>query len=807
MKKPKFISEFADIPTPRTKMEELPVGEREGSFVEVEKGFTEEEALAEARRCLSCRSCIGCGLCLAECDRKAIVYDDQPRTFDFEVGAVILAPGFETFDARRKPEFGYEDSPNVITSVEMERILSPTGPFEGRLLRPLDAEIPKRIAFIQCVGCREESTGANYCATVCCMNAIKQARSTRDRIPDSEVAVFHRAIRPWGAGSEKYYLDAEEDSLIRFVEAEVSEVRPADESGHLSLTYTSGGEEKTEEFDLVILSVALAASRSARTLARKVQAKTNKYGFCMTGSFTPLETTAEGIFVAGAFSGPKDIGASVCQATGAAAAVLASLGAGESSTPETAPAGPRTGSKTAVLLCRYGLKTIGLEDLGGLKENLSENERVDWVTDDPFVCRALRKTQFKEELRKRDIGTIIATCCGETHQDLFDHAFAKDEDLRPLVRLIDVHSSAAVTAGSVLDRVDEILEEAGRKGDSAPARTEIIERVAVVGGGPAGLSAALNLARQDIDVDLIAVASAVGGRLARLQPPADVTEAPEEIARSYIENIEASDRIQVHLDTRVTGISGQPGAYRILGSRDGSEVGFEAGAVILATGAADYEPTEYPGDGRLLTQSELENQLGAGTADCARVAMIQCVGSRSREYPVCSQICCSQAIRNALKLKAIRPETEITVLHRGIRVFGFDEDLYTDAMEAGIAFLKIASPPAITPGDPVKVEFTGESGEQRSMEVDLVVLSTGLRPIEGGGGIAQTAGINLDEFGFFQPLERSLHPVESTREGIFICGLATGPKPLSVCIVEGLAAAGRAAAYLRQQATPAAARQ
>ncbi len=800
MKKPKFIPEFEDIPTPRTKMEELPVEERRGSFVEVEKGFTEEEALAEARRCLSCRRCIGCGLCLAECDRKAIVYDDEPKTLNFDVGAVILAPGFETFDAGRKRNLGYGSAANVVTSIEFERILSPTGPFAGRILRPFDGEVPKRVAIVQCVGCREEGIGANYCATICCMNAIKQAQCTRERIPDAEVAIFHRAVRPWGPGSEKYYRDAEKDPRIRFVEAEVSEVKQADESGGLSLAYSADGREEIEAFDLIILSVALTSHRSAKGLARKVRAKTNKYGFCLTGPFTPLETTAEGVLVAGAFCGPQDIGASVCQATGAAASVLASLGVspGEAASKPAGDSPPApAGDGTAVLLCRYGLRTLGMEDLESLKEKIAETPGIEWVTEDDFLCRALRNTEFKQEIRKRKIGTLIVTCYGSSHRALFDHAFGK-EDHRPAVRMIDIQFPGAATAGWIADRVEE--EIAGSAADTtAEQKTEILSRVGVVGGGPAGLSAALNLAGRGIEVDLISIGRALGGRLRRLQPPDGVEETAEQIARSFVDAVEANGKITVHLDTRVTGISRKPGAYQITASKDGSEVSFESGAVVLATGAADYEPTEFPGDGRLLTQGELEDRLSAGDTNVARVVMIQCVGSRTEEYPVCSQICCAQAVRNALAIKAAKPEAEITILHRDIRVFGLDEDLYAEAMENGIAFVKVSSQPVVSEGASLKVDVADSAGERKTLETDLVVLSTGLRPVEGATGIAAGVGIELDESGFFKPLHRNFHPVESSRKGIFVCGLATGPKPLSSCIVEGLAAAGRAGAFLRSR--------
>ncbi len=801
MKKPKFIPEFKDIPTPRTKMAELPVEERRGNFVEVEKGFTEEQALAEARRCLSCRRCIGCGLCLAECDRKAIVYDDQPRTFNFGVDAVILAPGFETFNAGRKRNLGYGNAANVVTSIEYERILSPTGPFGGRLLRPLDGEVPRRVAIIQCVGCREEALGASYCSTICCMNAIKMAQSTRERIPDAEVVVFHRTIRPWGPGSEKYYMDAREDSLIRFVEGDVGTVKEIEDSGSLSLSWSIDGREETEEFDLVVLSVAMASSRSAKGLARKVRAKTDKYGFCLTDPFTPLSSTTEGVLVAGAFSGPKDIGVSVCQATGAAASVLASLGhpafegtdkSGDASGSVESPS--TSGDGTAVLLCRYGLRTLGIRDLNGLMESLSGNPGVQWVTEDEFLCRALRRTTFREEIAKRGIGTLLVTCYGSTHQALFDHAFRNDDE-KPSIRVIDVGASSAATAGWVADRVEEEL--AGRVSENdRGAGYEVLPRIAVVGGGPAGMSAAINLADGGRDVDLISAGGELGGRLRRLKPAPGDERTADEITRGMIETLKKRDRITVHVNTRVTGISGEPGAFRIVGSRDGTEATFHSGAVILAMGAADYEPTEFPGDGRLLTQGEMENRLTAGPVDSGKVVMIQCVGSRTTDYPVCSQICCAQAIRNALALRAAKPETEVTILHQDIRVFGLDEDLYVEAIEKGVVFVKVASPPTVAEGDLLRIDFADASGERKTLDADLVVLSTGLRPCEGATGIAREAGIGMDEFGFFKPLERNFRPVESSRSGIFVCGLATGPKTLSDCIVEGLAAAGRAAAFL-----------
>ncbi len=182
MKKDKFITDFEDIPTSRQKMPHLSLEERKLNFKEVDLGFTEEIALRETSRCLSCRRCIGCGLCLAECDQQAIVYDQKEEYTTIQVDSVVVATGTETFDARKKPELGYAYYPNVITNIELERILNANGPYGGIIMRPSDGEVPQRIAFIQCVGSRDEGLGLNYCSNICCITALKQAMLAMDKI-------------------------------------------------------------------------------------------------------------------------------------------------------------------------------------------------------------------------------------------------------------------------------------------------------------------------------------------------------------------------------------------------------------------------------------------------------------------------------------------------------------------------------------------------------------------------------------------------------------------------------------------------
>ena len=267
--------------------------------------------------------CIGCGTCYEICKARAIAYDQKESEATINVGSIILAPGFEPFDAKLKSEYGYGRFQNVVTSIEFERILSASGPYGGLVLRPSDGEIPKRIAFIQCVGSRDYQLGNTYCSAACCMYGMKEAVIAKEHTPiNVDASIFYMDMRSYGKEFDAYRNRAEEEYGIRFTRSRVAGVTEDPATGNPFVHYVQDETPKTEEFDLVVLSIGMQPPKDAEELAKNLGIKLNKYNFCETQTFTPMDTSKPGIFVCGAFSAPKDIPESVAQASGAAAKAM-----------------------------------------------------------------------------------------------------------------------------------------------------------------------------------------------------------------------------------------------------------------------------------------------------------------------------------------------------------------------------------------------------------------------------------------------------------------------------------------------------
>jgi heterodisulfide reductase subunit A-like polyferredoxin len=739
MKKSKFITDFRDIATPREKMPPLPLEERKESFGEVELGFEEERAIREAKRCLSCRRCIGCGLCLAECDPRAVVYDEQGRSLNLKVSAIVLTPGFDEFDAGRIRELGYRQFPNVVTSIELERMLSPTGPYGGFVLRPYDGDVPTRIAFVQCVGSRDEALGADYCSSICCMSAMREALSLVGQINDARVQILHRDIRPLGKGSEEFYQSVLKEPRVALVPAAVAKIEEVPESKNLVVEFSSAGPPAgsfagtsagssagstiREEYDLVVLSVGVRPSATARALSRQAGVKLNKYGFCLTDALAPVLTNKAGIVAAGTFVGPADIEQSVCQAGAAAAVVLRSL------------------------------KSKSLQP-------------------------------------------------GETSRDTVS---------RPSERVLSGHGLSPNESPS-----------------TGASLQNISSSVLVIGSGVAGLTAALELSNLGHEVTVIEKEQEVGGVVGRfpLQLEArpnkggspgksalsDEIASGETLVSSLIKATETTGNIALLTSTELAKFSGDVGRYSsvLRSNRDEKEATF--GAVIVCTGGKEYVPEGflYGKEKRVVTQFEFEKMLDAGASQASSVAMIQCVGSRSSDWPICARTCCEQALRNALKVKRLKPETRVSILHRDIRVYFVEEELFSEAKEKGVEFVLLkdsasraasGSYVTVNAGEKMALAFESQaSGARETISADYVVLSTGFRPPPGVAELASMLDVRIDDKGFFTEIHSKLRPVESSRKGIYICGSAHSPQTISETVAQAMAAAKKVSSLLKKRA-------
>jgi heterodisulfide reductase subunit A-like polyferredoxin len=646
MKKDKYIPPFKDIPKARQKPISLSLEERKGNFLEVEKGFTEEMARAEAQRCLSCRKCIGCGLCLAECDVKAIEYNQAEELIKLKVGNIVLAPGVDKIDPRRQKELGYSQYHNVITSIEFERILHSDGVYGGFILRPYDGEIPKSIAFILCIGCRDEYLGANYCGSICCMTAIKEAMIAQEKIAGLKVKIFYRDIRPWGIEGEEYYLKARKQRKVEFLRAEVKQIAECPESKNLVLTYLEAGEERREEFELIVLSIAPAAPTDARTLAKKVGIKVNSYNFAQTDPLSPLEASKNGIYIAGSFTTPMDLQGSLLHARAVSSKIFAN------------------------------------------------------------VPRQSRHTK-----------------------------------------------------GQCL----------------------------VIGGGVSGMRAALDLAQQGISTYLLEKEEKLGGALNQIHYLLGGSE-PQKYLATLSESIQTHPNIKLLLHSRIITVEGEAGQFRTTITHNGNQENISHAAIILATGVRERVPTEYHygNDPRVLTQRELEQRLAENQFGGKEIIMIQCVGSRNAERPYCSRVCCSLALKNALKILERDKEAQVYILFDDMRVYGFAEEYLTAAIDQGVKFIPWLERPVIVSDKDLEIKVVNELTRQEvRLLPDYLVLSSAGLPQEANDELARILKIKTNPHGFITEEDSLENPLVTTQEGIFVCGWARGPCTIPEAIVQG----------------------
>ncbi len=799
-------------------------GDLRGNFAEIGLGYDEETAVAEAERCLNCGICSECLQCVAACEAKAIDHSMVATEEELEVGAVVVAAGFKEYKPTGEYGYGYGRYPNVVTSLEFERILSASGPYEGHVRRPSDRTQPRKIAWIQCVGSRNAEH--YYCSSVCCMYATKEAVIAREHCGGNlQCHIYYMDMRCFGKDFERYYERAKNEYGIVYRRCKVSAVtrkgargQGADEENLIISYEDEAGVLREEEYDLVVLSTALGANPRATELAQRIGVGADDQGFVRTDRFEPMLTSRPGVYACGAVVEPKDIPETVTESTGTAAAVASLLSAGRGTLvrkKEYPPFCDVSGEepRIGVFVCNCGINIGGVVRVPSVVEYAQTLPGVVYVDQNLFTCSEDTQQKIRKAIEDYRLNrVVVASCTPRTHEPLFQETLAEaglNPHLFTMANIRDqcswVHMQDAVAA---TEKSKELVRMAVANArllkplQSFPQA--IVQKALVIGGGLAGMTAALAIAEQGFETWLVERNDRLGGNLLKLR----YNEAGDDIA-GYLARLEERVRrhslVHVLTGTELVGVSGYVGNYRSrLATRDGvTEV--EHGVFVVATGANEYRPTEYRygQDERVMTQTELEALLAerpAVAAGLRHVVMIQCVGSREPEHPWCSRVCCTEAVKNALRLKGLNPQANVYVLYRDLRTYGFKEALYRDARAAGVMFIRFdpETMPELCDRDGKLHVSVYDPVLQRRLGInaDMLVLSTGIVPPQSNHELGQLLKVPLNEDGFFLEAHMKLRPVDFTTRGVFMAGLAHSPRRIPETVAQAYAAAARACSII-----------
>jgi len=764
--------------------------------------------------------CIGCGTCQEICKAQAIEYDQQDSEATLKVGSIILAPGFEPFDARLKSEYGYGRFPNVVTSTEFERILSASGPYGGLVLRPSNGEIPRKIAFIQCVGSRDAQIGNDYCSAACCMYGIKEAIIAKEHVPTKlDCTIFYMDIRAHGKEFDAYYNRAKGEYSIGFVRSRAANITEDPSTNNLYVHYVEDGEPKIEEFDMVVLSIGMQPPKNAEKLAKALGTRLNKYRFCETSVFSPVETSKPGVYVCGAFAAPKDIPESVAQASGAAAkamSLIASERGKEIVEKEYPPERDvtREEPRIGVFICHCGINIGGIVNVPEVVEYTKKLPKVVYAEANLYTCSQDTQENMREKIKEHNLNrVVVASCTPRTHEPLFRET-AREAGLNPYLfemanirdqcSWVHMHEPENATE-KAKDLVRAIIAKARLLKPLKNPVVNVIPAGLVIGGGIAGMTAALELARQGFEVHLVEKEKSLGGHLRTLHYLLEGDNPKGQLSKIMKEVMENS-KIHVYLGAEVVDVSGFIGNFKSKIMRSQEEKEIDHGIIIVATGAVEYKPTEYlyGSDPRVVTQHELEEKIAKGEFEAKKAVMIQCVGARTKERPNCSRICCGQAIKNALKINEISPETDVYVLYKDVRSYGFKEDYYRKAAEKGVLFINYddeRKPQATNENGKLKVKFW-EPVIRKEIEIepDLIILSIAVIPNPDNKRLSEMLKVPLTKGGFFLEAHMKLRPVDFATDGVFLCGMAHSPKYIDESIAQACAAVARATTILSKKA-------
>jgi heterodisulfide reductase subunit A len=757
-----------------------------------------------------------CRACEKFCPTGAVNFSEQGQELKVRVGSLVLAPGFEAFNPSAFTAYQYANHPNVVTALEFERLLAASGPTMGHLARPGDQKEPAKVAFLQCVGSRDLNRCDNgYCSSVCCMYALKEATLAKEHAHDGglDVTIFFMDMRTFGKDFEKYYEKAKTKG-VQFVRSRIHTVDPMPDGG-LRLNYvTEDGRPEAQEFDMVVLSHGLQIKKETQDLAKRLGVELDHYHFAKTSSFSPVATSRPGIYACGVFTGPKDIPISVMEASAAASAASSRLASARSTEVRTkvipearnvVGEPPRIG----VFVCNCGINIGGIVRVPEVAAFARTLPFVEFVEENMFTCSQDTQDKMTEVIKANNLNRIVvAACSPRTHEPLFQETLINAGLNKYLFEMANIrnhnswvhsddHDAATEKAK---DLVAMAVAKAALLSPLSETTISVDPSALVIGGGVAGLNAALSLSAQGFRVDVVEKEKALGGNANHL-----TRTAKGEDIQAYLKDLTAKvgadENIKVHLGTMVRDVVGFIGNFTTNLS-DGQEI--KHGAALVCTGAGEYQPKEYlyGRDDRVLTSLGMDALLmkdDPGLKKAKTFAFIQCVGSREPDRPYCSKVCCTHSVMNALEIKERNPEARVFIIYRDMRTYGEREDLYKEARQKGVIFIRydVERKPqvAVKGGDLEVTLYDPILTREVTITADYLTLASAIVSHR-DNELAQMFKVPLDDDGWFLEAHQKLRPVDFATDGVFMAGLAHYPKPLDEAVTQAQAAASRAVTVL-----------
>lgn len=750
-----------------------------------------------------------CDRCVRACMPDCIDFEMTPTEYNVSVASVVVTTGFELLNPEVVDEYGYGAHPDILTSLEYERLLDAAGPTSGEIVKPSDGTHPENVLFVYCVGSRDQRH-CEYCSRVCCMYSNKQAIQTVDHGIENVTALY-MDMRAYGKGFDAFFDRAKSEVGVTYKRGRPATVDPNGDVPVVRYENTDSGVVTEESYDLVILAPAIIPSDGLPDLAKRLGIELDKDGFIQAteASGSMVETTRPGVYAAGCATGPKDIPDSVSEAAGAASRALEHLKEPQWPSPiDVEPIDPSGEERIGVIVCHCGTNIADTIDVKEVAEWAAELPNVEYTDDLLFACAGSTQENITEIVKSNDLNrVVIASCSPKTHGPTFQQVVANaglNEYLLEMANLRNhnswVHDDRVAATEKAKDMVKMAVEKAAFLTPLEEIEQPVKQRAVVVGGGIAGMSAAISLANQGHDTHLIEQDAVLGGQLRQLDKLYPGGRDAQSLLNDRRTQL-AEGAVNVHTDTTIESISGFVGNFAV-NLDDGQTV--DAGSIVLATGASLYEPTElgYREVPEIITNRQLESRMGNGGVDAERVTFIGCVGSRDGNRG-CSRYCCSSMIGQANRLSDA--DVTVDIITKDVRTFSrAAEEEYRTAQSNGVRFFRYAEDE--TPDS--AFDYDSETGElsffERTlcsevvMDTDLIVLASGLQAngAELEDDVASQVAVSRDEEGFLLERHPKLGPVEASVAGVFMAGTAQAPKDVRDSVDQALGAAAKAGALL-----------